>query len=300
MRGTGVFPFGLSLLDTPLSMSVGQARALTGPLPGRCNVPAVASPACPCGQMPEGVAIIPVAGLLVPKLGVPGPLLVDGLGSVTGYDGIRASFALALADDAVRAVVFDIDSTGGEIAACLDLADLIYAGRSVKPVMAILSETALGTAYVLASACEVVSMPRTGRIGGLGVLVAHVDYSQALGAAGVKVTLISYGARKADGNDVQPLAHEARARIQADVDALGEMLVTTVARNRHLKRTTLRAMQAGEFLGGKGVAAGLADLVAAPDEAFAALVHELDVERRASVSPVAGPRRPSRRRIGHS
>ncbi|MEP9328812.1 hypothetical protein PPMP20_37990 [Paraburkholderia phymatum] len=79
---------------------------------------------------------------------------------MTGYDGIRTSLALALADDAVRALVLDVDSDGGHIAGCLDLADLIYAARKVKPIIAILSETACGTAYVLASACEVVTVPR--------------------------------------------------------------------------------------------------------------------------------------------
>lgn len=133
------------------------------------------------------VAIIPVAGLLVSRSGALCPVAVDGLGVVTGYDGVRASFALAFADDTVRAIVLDVDSDGGHVAGCLDLADLIHAACSAKPVRAILSETACDWAGVLASASEIVTVPRTGWIGGVGVLVAHMDYSNS---RGVKVSLI--------------------------------------------------------------------------------------------------------------
>ena len=245
--------------------------------PGALRVPSQRKAvACPSGALIDGVAIIPVTGLLVAKTGVCGPFMFAGTGAVTGYDGIRASLALALADKAVRAVLLDVDSDGGHIAGSLDLADLIYTARKTKPIIAVLSETAGGTAYMLASACEFVTVPRTGRVGGVGVLVAHLDYSRALAGAGIAVTLITCGERKADAHEAKPLADKARARIQADVDRLGEMIVASVARYRGLSRSTVRAMQGATYLGCEGVEAGLADVVAAPDEALAALFHELD------------------------
>ena len=220
----------------------------------------------------EGVAVIPVQGTLVAKLGTLRPW-----SGMTGYDGIRVNLAMALADDAVRAIALDIDSPGGEVAACFDLADAIYAARGLKPLHAILTENAFSAAYALASACERVIVPRTGGTGSIGVIVAHVDFSKALTAAGITVTLITYGARKADGSDVQPLADDARARIQADVDAVGELFVATVARNRNLSAEQVRATQALTYLGAAGVAAGLADAVMAPDAALCALVDELQL-----------------------
>jgi signal peptide peptidase SppA len=221
-------------------------------------------------EVVEGVAIIPVTGTLVQKLGTLRPY-----SGMTGYDGLRANLSMALADDAVRAVVLDIDSPGGEVAGCFDLADSIYKARGSKPIWSILTESAYSAAYALASACDRIVVPRTGGTGSVGVIYMHVDMSKALGAAGVNVTLIHYGDRKADGADSRPLSDEALSRYQSDVDAMGELFVKTVARNRGLSVKTVRATQATTFLGAAGVEIGFADAVQAPDEAFRSLLAEL-------------------------
>lgn len=221
-------------------------------------------------EVVEGVAIIPVTGTLVQKLGTLKPY-----SGMTGYDGLRANLSMALADDAVRAVVLDIDSPGGEVAGCFDLADSIYRARGSKPIWSILTESAYSAAYALASACDRIVVPRTGGTGSVGVICMHVDMSKALGAAGVNVTLIHYGDRKADGADSKPLSDEALSRYQSDVDAMGELFVKTVARNRGLSVKAVRATQATTFLGAAGVEIGFADAVQAPDEAFRSLLAEL-------------------------
>ncbi|CAG9248551.1 Head-tail preconnector protein GP5 [Burkholderia diffusa] len=218
----------------------------------------------------EGVAVIPVQGTLVAKLGTLHPY-----SGMTGYDGIRTNLAMALTDDAVRAIALDIDSPGGEVACCFDLVDAIYAARGVKPVRAILTENAYSAAYAIASACDSITVPRTGGTGSVGVIVAHVDFSKALTAAGITVTLITYGEHKADANDVQPLSDSARERIQQDVNTVGELFVATVARNRNLSPARVRATQGRTYLGGAGVDIGLADAVMAPDAALYALIDDL-------------------------
>jgi ClpP class serine protease len=89
------------------------------------------------------------------------------------------------------------------------------------------------------------------------------------------VTLIHYGDRKADGSDSQPLSKEAMSRYQSDVDAMGELFVKTVARNRGLSVKAVRDTQATTFLGADGVEIGFADAVMSPDEAFRSLLAEL-------------------------
>ncbi|WP_110947423.1 S49 family peptidase [Pseudomonas bohemica] len=221
-------------------------------------------------EVVQGVAIIPVTGTLVQKLGTLHPY-----SGMTGYDGLRACLSMALDDKKVKAIVLDIDSPGGEVAGCFDLADSIFKARGKKPIWAILTESAYSAAYALASACDRIVVPRTGGTGSVGVICMHVDMSKALGSAGVNVTLIHYGARKADGSDSQPLSKEAMARYQSDVDAMGELFVSTVARNRRLSVSTVRGTQATTFLGADGVEIGFADAVMAPDEAFRSLLAEL-------------------------
>lgn len=211
----------------------------------------------------RGVAIIPVSGTLVHKHGY-----VEPMSGMTGYDGIRHNFAAALDDTKVRAIAFDIDSPGGEVSGCFDLCDTIFAARGQKPTMAILSEYAFSAAYALASACDAISVPRTGGTGSVGVVAMHVDYSAMLEKTGVKVTMIHYGAKKVDGNETQPLSDSAFRRLQADVNKMGELFVQTVARNRDMTMKKVRETEAGIFLGKAGVEAGFADGVCSPNEAF--------------------------------
>ena len=221
-------------------------------------------------EVVQGIAVIPIQGTLVQKLGTLRPF-----SGMTGYDGIRANLSLALNDPHVRAVVLDIDSPGGEVAGCFDLVDDIFQARGTKPIWAILSESAYSAAYAIASAADRITVPRTGGVGSVGVICAHVDFSKALGQAGVNVTLITYGDHKADGSEYKPLSTEALARFQADVDAMGDLFVATVARNRNLSSAKVRDTQAATYMGANGVNVGLADAVMAPSEAFRSLLNEL-------------------------
>lgn len=219
-----------------------------------------------------GVAVIAIEGTLVQKLGTMRPY-----SGMTGYDGIRQAFYNALRDAEVKAIVLEIDSPGGEVAGCFDLVDLIYSKRAEKPIWAVLSESAYSAAYAIASAAEFVTVPRTGGAGSVGCIMLHADLSRALDEAGVKVTLIHYGARKADGTEFRPLSKEALAACQRDINAMGELFVETVARNRKLESSVVRATQAATFLGSECVDIGFADAVMAPEEqAFPALLAKLD------------------------
>lgn len=218
----------------------------------------------------NGVAVIDVSGTLVQKSSY-----LRAYSGVLGYNAIRNNFLEALSDKAVRAIALKIDSPGGEVAACFDTADLIYESRSIKPTLAILDECAYSAAYALASACEQITVPRTGGTGSVGVICMHLDQSKALDKAGQSVTIIKYGDRKADGNQFSPLSKEALQRFQDDVDVMGELFVETVARNRNLSAAVVRKTQATTFLGAAGVEIGFADAVMAPDEAFESLLAEL-------------------------
>ncbi|MDD2794371.1 S49 family peptidase [Acidocella sp.] len=216
-----------------------------------------------------GVAVIPVRGTLVHRLGY-----LRSYSGMTGYDGIRQAFFAALADPAVKAIAFDIDSPGGEVAGAFDLSDEIFAARGIKPLWAILDESAYSAAYAIASACDQITVPRTGGTGSIGVVCMHVDYSKAIEQAGITVTLIQYGEHKTDGNEYMPLG-AAQKQIQNEVNEVGEMFVSTVARNRNVSVSRIRSTQAACFMGQDGVAAGLADAVMPPDAAFRQLVQQL-------------------------
>ena len=222
-------------------------------------------------DLAQGVAVIHIAGTLVQKNGTLRPY-----SGMTGYDGIRQNLLTALDDPEVRGILLDVDSPGGEVAGCFDLVDTIYEARKIKPIWSLVDEMALSAGYALASAGSRVLVPRTGTVGSVGVVVLHMDMSDAIDEAGMKVTIITHGERKADGNPYQRLPRDVRARIQADIDTMGELFVATVARNRKLAPDDVRATEAGCFLGSDGVSVGLADSVSSPEAAFLSFVESLE------------------------
>lgn len=217
-----------------------------------------------------GVAVIPIQGTLVQKLGTLRPY-----SGMTGYDGIRQSFLTALYDPEVSAICLDIDSPGGEVAGCFDLVDEIYGARGQKPIHSILSESAYSAAYALASAADRITVPRTGGVGSIGVIVMHVDWSQRIKADGFQVTIITYGDRKAETNPYTPLSEQAAKAIQDEVNSVGQLFVSTVARNRGITEKVIRDTQAACFMAADGVALGLADEIITPDRAFLNLLNKI-------------------------
>lgn len=275
------------LFNVPLMITPGKAEVIIAALADRLGIMRatrldgieVALESPQLGDAPllphsydvvAGVAVIPIEGTLVNKLGTLRPY-----SGMTGYDGIRQNFGVALEDPAVRAIVLDIDSPGGEVSGCFDLVDAIYGARGQKPVHAILNESAYSAAYAIASAADRITVPRTGGTGSVGVVWMHVDWSNALSAAGINVTFVQYGARKTEGTPMLPLSEQALANFQSQISEIGDLFVETVARNRGISADIVRGTEAACLQGKAGVDIGFADAVMAPDAAFSALLDEL-------------------------
>jgi len=212
-------------------------------------------------ELVDGVAIIPVRGILVHGA-------AWGFFGETSYDDVRKMVAAAIKDEDATAIALHIDSPGGEVAGCFDLASDIYFLREIKPIYAICDECAYSAAYAIASAASKIYVPRTGGVGSIGVIALRLDITGALAQMGIKITTLAFGERKTDTYPTTPLSAEAEKRLQADIDVLGEIFLEIVARNRGIEVEKVREMQAGTFLGQSGVNSGLADAVLTPDEAF--------------------------------
>lgn len=224
----------------------------------------------------DGIAVIEIAGTLVHR----GAWIGQSSG-LTSYEGLAAQIDAAVADPKVRGIALDIDSFGGEVAGAFDLADRIRAARAVKPVHAIVAEHALSAGYALASQADQISLPRTGTVGSIGVVVLHAEMSGMLEQKGVAVTLIHAGARKTEANPYEPLPTDVRARMQAELEDLRHLFAETVAAGRGdcLEVAAALDTEAAILRGSEAVAAGLADTVADPRTAFRAFADSLTAPR---------------------
>lgn len=213
----------------------------------------------------DGVAVIGIYGPLMHRL-----LASDyPSGGPTTYGALQTAFEAALADDGVTSILLDIDSPGGMVSGVFDLADRIFQARGVKPITACVNENAFSAGYLLASSAGRIVMPRTAEVGSVGVIATHADFSRAEDQAGITVTHVYAGARKADGSPHMPLSVEAFADLQASVNETYQLFVETVARNRGLSVAAVRGTEAGIYRAKEAVAIGFADEIGTAATAFA-------------------------------
>ena len=220
----------------------------------------------------EGIAIIPILGTLVRRASY-----IGAASGLTSYHEIEAMAEQAFADPMVKAVLLEIDSSGGEAGGVFDLAQRLrtLAQTSGKPLWAIADEAALSAAYAIACAADRVWLTRTAEVGSIGVVAVHVDESVADAKAGFNYTFLHAGAHKVDGHPHAPLPAPVAADIQTDIEQLHDQFIALVAGFRRLTPEVVRATEARVYRGEAALQAGLADQIGTRAEAITALQRQL-------------------------
>ncbi|GIX10366.1 S49 family peptidase [Elioraea sp.] len=204
----------------------------------------------------NGIAVVPIHGTLVARTGG-----MDAESGLMSYPAIRATLDRAAADPTARSILLDLDTPGGEVAGLAALADRIEEVSRFKPVDAVANDGAYSAGYWLASAARRIYVTRTGGVGSVGVVMAHIDMTAADEMRGLRWTYIYAGERKIDFQPHVPLSEEARGAGQREVDRLHGLFVDHVARRRRMEPEAVRATQAATFHGEDAVRIGFATAV---------------------------------------
>jgi len=222
----------------------------------------------PAKRSVGSVAVIPLSGFLTQK-----PTLFSMLFGGTSVQAFAREVVAALGDQSIGAVLLDIDSPGGETFGMTEAAAQIRAARGTKPLVAVANPIAASAAYWLGSQADEFVVTPSGLAGSVGVFSTYVDESKALEQAGLAVTFIKYGARKAEASGVEPLSEGALASIQARVDEAGRMFEADVAKGRGVSVAKVHSDfgEGGILTASQAVAAGAADRIATLDEVVARL-----------------------------
>ncbi|MDD2728180.1 S49 family peptidase [Malikia sp.] len=230
-------------------------------------------------------------GTGVAQIGIYGPLVARTgnlklCTQMTAYESLGQELDAALADSSVYRIVLDVDSNGGDSTGAFEAADRIRAANLIKPVHAIVHFSAFSGGYLLASAAGEVSVSQSSGLGSIGVIAQHMDVSRAMDSAGVTVTTVYRGARKADLSPTSPLSDGARAALDGQLDRIYHQFTTSVAAFRSIPLQAVAATDAGLYFGQAAIDAGLADRLETPQEAFDRIV-VLAAEDRAKARAAA-------------
>ncbi|HLM79280.1 MAG TPA: S49 family peptidase [Terriglobales bacterium] len=196
------------------------------------------------------------------QVGIFGVLGQSDWYSDTDYQDIRANVRRAVADPSVKTIDLVIDSPGGSVLGLPETADAIHAANRVKPVRAFVTGIAASAAYWLASQASTVTLTPSGEVGSVGVLDLHADISKALDNAGVKVTAVTAGEHKTERAPFVPLSDDARAHMQAGVNAWYGDFLSAIRRGRGARVPATGNFGGGRMLSSRdALAAGMVDFI---------------------------------------
>lgn len=193
------------------------------------------------------------------KLKVYGPLMKHGnwwtdfLG-LSAYSSITKEFKRLLVDSKIQNIILDIDSPGGMVSGCGELANLIYNSQENKNIVSYVSGMGCSAAYYLASATSKVYANQSAKIGSIGVVACINDDD-----SNTKTIEIVSSKSKDKRLDVQTEA--GKAKIQQEVDILGDIFISDVARFRDINASIIEQTNGGSFIGQQAMNYNLIDEV---------------------------------------
>lgn len=223
------------------------------------------------------VALIDVSGLITdsPRPGLFG----EGENPASRF---VESLKKAQNDDAVKAVVININSPGGTVTA----SDVMY--REVlhfkqatkKPVVIQMADVAASGGYYLAcSGDEIIAMPTT-ITGSIGVIIQTFNFSVGMNKIGIAAEAITSGPNKAMGSPFEPMPKEHRELLQGLVNEFYDNFKHLVLASRPtLSPSDVEWITDGRVVTGtRAVEVGLVDKVGDLRDAFAAAKTRAGIE----------------------
>lgn len=177
----------------------------------------------------NGVAIIPINGVLRDAVDY-----MVKFGGACSYQVLERDFQSAISNDLVKSVVFYCNSPGGSAIGCKRVADMVFASRGKKPIVAYVQGQCCSACYYIAAAADRIEATADSMVGSIGTIMPHVEMSGFLDEIGYGVTVITNtdSPKKGHGNQYEKLTPEGKATLQAFIDSFGKPFIADVSRYR--------------------------------------------------------------------
>ena len=205
-------------------------------------------------RAPDKVVVIPLSGSITTGdfSSSSGSSITPGL--------VRNYLAKAERDKAVKAIVFHIDSSGGEIEPCQEILLEIERAKETKTIVVSMGGMAAsGGYYISTPADKIVALPTT-MTGSIGVISSAVNVKGLLEKLGIEIAIFKGGKYKDMYWGVRELTAEEQEIMQAMVDEYYEQFIDVVVERRGLSEDDVRDLATGQlYSGSKAKELGLVD-----------------------------------------
>ena len=182
-------------------------------------------------------------------------------GSGIAGEKFARQVAKVRADSSVKAVVFRVNSPGGEVVAAEMIRREIEALRKDKPVIASYGDYAASGGYLISAGTERIFSDNATLTGSIGVFGQVISYGEALSRK-LHVHPYTVGTHEHSdmGSGMRPLDELELARYQQDIDGIYDEFVQVVATGRGMDRDAVEAVAQGRvWSGGDALKNGLVD-----------------------------------------
>lgn len=214
----------------------------------------------PAMRVSEEVAIVPIRG----------PLEQHAGGWFDSYEAISDRVGEALAAGA-KTIILQLDTPGGDVRGCFELSRALRMRCQAAGVrlIAFVDGVACSAGYAIACAAERIVAAPSASVGSIGCIATRVDVTEADRNYGVRVGLITSGARKVYGNPHAELSETEMLETQGVVDTFARSFFELVAEARPLDVEGIAALEAGVFVGPVALGHRLVDEVSDFDSLLA-------------------------------
>ena len=214
----------------------------------------------------------PVVGKIV-VIPLTGTITAGGASSLSGStitpDLVRNYLAKAESDTAVKAIVFHIESPGGEIAPSQEILWEIERVKEAKPIVVSMGGTAAsGGYYISTKADKIVALPTT-MTGSIGVISQVINIEGLLEKLGIQIETFKGGKYKDMYSGFREMTPEEEEIMQGMIDEYYEQFIDVVAEGRGLGKEEVRNLATGQiYTGTAAKELGLVDELGGLDTAI--------------------------------
>ena len=182
-------------------------------------------------------------------------------GSGIAGEKFAREVAKVRADSSVKAVVFRVNSPGGEVVAADMIRREIESLRKDKPVIASYGDYAASGGYLISAGTDRIFVDNATLTGSIGVFGQVISYGEALSSK-LHIHPYTVGTHEHSdmGSGMRPLDEKELARYQEDIDGIYDDFVRVVSDGRGMDRDAVEAVAQGRvWSGGDALKNGLAD-----------------------------------------
>ena len=185
--------------------------------------------------------------------------------NVAGSENIVQDIEQANSDPKIKAIVVEVDSSGGSPIAGEEISNAIK--NSVKPVFGLIREVGASASYLAISSADRIFASKYSNVGSIGVTMSYLSNVAKNKKDGYTYEQLSAGKFKDSGSANKPLTKEERDLFMRDTNIMYENFMKDISVNRKISLEKVRSFADGStMLGEKAKELKLIDEIGGIDQ----------------------------------